>query len=95
MGWYRWDATDLILRIHLQPRASRDAFADIAPDFVRVRVTAPPVDGQANAHLQWWLADRFGVARSAVRLERGATSRCKQVRIQSPSRLPLPGLRHD
>lgn len=94
-GWYRWDGTDLILRIRLQPCARRDAFADPTPDFLRVCVTAPPVDGKANAHLQNWLAGRFGVRRSAVTLERGATCRSKQVRIQAPDRLPLPGLRRD
>lgn len=90
--WFRWDGQDLMLCIQLQPRSSRDAFADPGPGFLRVRVTAPPVDGKANDHLLRWLAGRFGVSRSAVTLERGTTSRSKLVRIRAPKQLPVPGI---
>ena len=49
--WYRWDGGDLLLSLKLQPRSSRDAFAEPWGERLRVRITAPPVDGQANAHL--------------------------------------------
>lgn len=88
--WYRWDGPDLVLELKLQPRASRDGFAEPQSGRLRVRVTAPPVDGRANAHLTAWLARQFGVARSAVSIESGQTSPLKRVRVQSPARLPAP-----
>lgn len=49
---------------------------------VVVRVTAPPVDGKANAALCAFLAERVGVPRSRVRVIRGMTSRDKLVRVE-------------
>jgi uncharacterized protein (TIGR00251 family) len=46
-----------------------------------VRVTAPPVDGRANAALCKLLARHYGVAPSKVSVVRGETSRDKLVRI--------------
>jgi len=59
-------------------------------DRLRVRVTAPPVEGKANAHLIRFLAKEFAVSARQVNLESGAGSRNKLVRIISPRRLPLP-----
>lgn len=81
---YHWDNEDLIIRLHVQPRASRNAFAGEHGDALKVHITAPPVDGKANAHLTRFLAREFGVARGAVELLAGETSRRKTFRIRSP-----------
>jgi uncharacterized protein (TIGR00251 family) len=47
-----------------------------------IRVTAPPVDGKANAALCAFVAQRIGVARSRVEVVRGMTSRDKIVRVE-------------
>jgi uncharacterized protein (TIGR00251 family) len=86
--WYRWDGPDLLLQLKLQPRASRDAFAGQQNDRQRIWITAPPVDGKANAHLLAWLARQFGVAKSSVTIESGQTGRLKRVRVKTPTRLP-------
>jgi hypothetical protein len=44
---------------------------------LRVRIAAPPVDGKANAALRDFLAERFGVPKSKVILEKGDSSRIK------------------
>lgn len=89
---YRWDGTDLILQVRVQPRASRDEWLEPpAADRFRVRVAAPPVDGQANAHLREYLAMLFDVAKSQVTLLTGETGRDKRLRIVAPRRLP-PGI---
>ncbi|ACO76565.1 hypothetical protein AvCA_03050 [Azotobacter vinelandii CA] len=93
MSWYRWDGEDLILACHLQPKASKDEFAGLHGERLKIRLTAPPVEGKANAHLLAFLAGVFGVPKSQVSLESGESNRQKRVRIRRPRQLPaLPGL---
>jgi len=93
VSFYRWDGEDLILDCHLQPKASKDAFAGLHGERLKIRLTAPPVDGKANAHLQAFLAKAFGVAKSQVSLESGELNRQKRLRIRAPQNLPpIPGL---
>lgn len=87
-GWYRWQGADLLLTVRLQPRASRDEIVGPHGDSLKVRITAPPVEGQANAHLIRYLATVFDVGRSQVALVSGDTSRTKQVRVTAPRHLP-------
>lgn len=89
--WYRWDGDDLILAVHIQPGARRDEIAGLHGERLKIRITAPPVDGKANTHLRRYLADCFDVAASAVELLAGTSGRDKRVRIRSPRRL-LPGM---
>lgn len=69
------------LKIRVQPRAAKNQVAGWLEDALKVRLTAPPVDGEANAALQRFLADYFGISRSAVQLLAGATSRTKVIRL--------------
>ena len=69
------------LSVRLTPRASRDAVALLADGSLAVRVTAPPVDGDANAALIKVVAKALGVAPSRVRLARGQRSRTKVLRV--------------
>ncbi|MBM7062367.1 YggU family protein [Pseudomonas sp. UL073] len=89
MSWFRWDGADLILACHLQPKASRDEFAGLHGERLKIRLTAPPVEGKANAQLLTFLAAAFGVAKTQVQLESGELNRHKRVRIHAPTRLPL------
>jgi uncharacterized protein (TIGR00251 family) len=66
----------------VQPRASRTELAGPHGGALRVRLTAPPVDGAANEPLVRLLAERLGVPRSAVRLDAGATGRSKVVTVE-------------
>ena len=69
------------LRVRVQPRAGRDEIAGERGGAILVRVTAPPVDGRANAALVKLLAKRTGVARGRFSVVRGERSRNKLVRI--------------
>ena len=89
MSWYHWDGADLLLALRVQPRAGRDAFGDPVGERLKLRLTAPPVEGKANAELTQFLAKAFGVPKARVQLESGAASRNKRVRILAPARLPL------
>jgi len=87
-GWYRWDGSQLVLQLVIQPKASHTAFCDVRNGRLKVRLTAAPSDGAANRCLIEFLADQFGVAKNAVDLIRGASSRQKTVAIDHPAILP-------
>jgi uncharacterized protein (TIGR00251 family) len=86
--WYRWQGTDLIVQVRVQPRAGRDEFADIQQGRLRVRLNAPPVDGKANTSLCRLLATAFQVPAGQICLLAGATSRDKRLCIHAPRRWP-------
>lgn len=79
---------DLLLRLYLQPKASRDQFIGEHGDELKIAITAPPVDGQANAHLIKFLSKQFGVSKSSICVEKGKQSRHKLVRIKHPKKTP-------
>jgi uncharacterized protein (TIGR00251 family) len=71
-----------LLHVRVQPRAARAGIDGWRPDgALGVRVTAAPVDGQANAAVGTVLAAALGVRTSAVQIVRGATGRDKYVRV--------------
>ncbi len=86
--WRREDAGALVLTLHVQPGAKRTALGGLHGDALKIRLAAPPVDGQANAELVRFLAAEFGVPQRHVSIVRGETSRQKVVRIESPAKRP-------
>lgn len=72
----------LIVRIHVQPKASKSEFVGLHGDRLKVRVQAKPVEGAANEAVIKLLAKTAGVPKSAVSLIRGATSRQKDFEIR-------------
>ena len=74
-------ATGCRFPVRVQSRASRDEVVGVQESHLRVRLTAPPVEGQANAALVDLLAKRLGVRRSAVSIVSGETGRLKWVEV--------------
>lgn len=81
---YRWSGEQLVLDCHLQPGASRIGFAGLHGDRLKIRISAPPVNGKANSMLLAFLAKAFGVSKQQVMLVSGQTGRQKRVAISSP-----------
>ncbi len=70
------------LAIRVTPRASRNEIAEVLDDgTIRIRLTAPPVDGKANQALVKFLAKILGVAPSAIEIVAGTTGRDKLVAV--------------
>ncbi|CNI20425.1 conserved hypothetical protein [Yersinia thracica] len=78
----------LALKLYIQPKASRDQIVGLHGDELKVAITAPPVDGQANAHLVKFIAKQFRVAKSQVIIEKGELGRHKQIKIVNPQQIP-------
>ncbi len=85
-AWF--DGDDLVLRLYIQPKASRDNIVGIHGDELKVAITAPPVDGKANAHLTKFLAKQCKVAKGLIDIEKGELGRHKQIRITDPTLIP-------
>ncbi|MCO6441905.1 MAG: DUF167 domain-containing protein [Nitrococcus mobilis] len=96
VGW-RWQGTDLILTVRVQPRAARDELKIGTDGQLRLRITAAPVEGKANEHLRRFLGHAFGVARSQVKVATGATRRNKRIVVQNadPAKARAIGLPKD
>lgn len=74
-----------MLQVRLTPRAAQDKIAGWEGDVLRVRVTAPPVEGRANEALLRLLASALDVPASRLRLARGQTQRNKVVAVEGLS----------
>jgi uncharacterized protein (TIGR00251 family) len=75
-------AKDTLVRVRVQPRASRDEILGWRADNVLgVRVTAAPVEGQANTAVACLVATALGLPRSAVTVARGERGRDKVLRV--------------
>jgi uncharacterized protein (TIGR00251 family) len=77
MTFVRDVAGGATLRVRVSARASRDELVGERDGALVVRLTAPPVEGQANAALVRFLARHLGVAPSAVSVAQGAKTRNK------------------
>ena len=73
---------EALISIRLQPRAKREEVVGERAGAIVVRVTAPPVDGKANAALCALIARTVEISPSRVHLVRGQTSRDKVVRVE-------------
>ena len=60
----------------------------LAGRVLKVRITAPAVDGKANEALREFLAKSLGLPKSKVTLERGSTSRVKMFTVPDGTTLP-------
>jgi uncharacterized protein (TIGR00251 family) len=79
--WQRRNGEELILTLHVQPGAKKTEIAGLHGDALKIRLAAPPVEGQANAKLIAFLAEKFEVPVRCVTLKQGETSRRKVVSI--------------
>ena len=68
--------------VRVQPRASRSELVGVHGDAMKVRLSAPPVDGAANEALVELIAELLGVGRRAVRIVSGESSRSKVVEVE-------------
>ena len=93
MSFYSWQGKSLIINCHLQPRASKDEFAGLHGQSLKIRIKAPLVDGKANDYLMKFLAKQFGVSKRSITIISGELSREKRIKIDDPQRIPnIPNL---
>lgn len=85
MGWLSPSSDGCIVTVKVTPRASKSGFIGADPEWLRVRLQAPPVDGKANVALVAFFADCFDMPKRAVEIVTGDTSRLKRVKLHGIS----------
>ncbi|HWR44758.1 DUF167 domain-containing protein [Sporomusa sp.] len=68
-------------KVRVQPRSSKSAVGGIIGDSLKINLTSPPVDGEANAACIAFIASLFKVAKSTVIITSGQTSRSKIIKV--------------
>jgi len=71
----------VVLRVHVQPGAGREAVIGTHGDALKVRVAAAPVSGRANDAVLSLLARELGIDRESLEITAGASSRIKRVKF--------------
>ena len=75
-------ADGIAIAVRVTPRSSRESLAAGTHDHFAARLTAPPVEGAANAALVPLVAKTFGVSKSAVTIVAGDTARLKRLQVR-------------
>jgi uncharacterized protein (TIGR00251 family) len=82
----REDEDGVVFKVSVQPAASREEVAGLHDRALRLRLTAPPIEGAANEACRVFLADLFHVSKGRVRIIRGHRSRRKWIHIRGATR---------
>ena len=77
--------TGIRFKIFVQPKASKNAIVGLHDDALKIRLTAPPVDGAANKLCVKYLSKITGFSKSDIEIVAGQSSRAKQILIKCPS----------
>ena len=76
----------ITIDVLVKPRSSRGGIEGVQEGKLKVRISAPPVDGKANEQLTEIISDALGVPKSGIEIIRGRTSRQKTLRVAGLSR---------
>ena len=83
-------SSGLLFKVHVQPRSSRNQVVGLHGDALKLKLTAPPVEGKANEACIGVLSEALGVPKSSLEIVSGQSSRLKQILLTcSSSRAPL------
>lgn len=80
---------DIILKIYLQPKSSKNEIVGPYRDGIKIKLTAPPLEGKANEALIRFLAKELGISPSCIEIIKGHHSREKTLKILEAFTKPL------
>lgn len=75
----------VLLRVYVQPRASRNGFTGVHGDAMKLAITTPPVDGKANTAVISFIASFLGLKKKDLKIKYGLQSRKKGILITNCS----------
>lgn len=71
----------IILPVRIQPRASKDEIVGEYNGALKIKLTSPPVEGEANRRCIEFLSKRFKIAKSHLEIIKGEKSKDKLIKI--------------
>ncbi len=71
----------VVFKIRVVPRSSRCELVEIQEDALKIKITAPPVEGKANEECIKFIADKLGVRKSRVAIIAGHKSKKKTIAV--------------
>jgi uncharacterized protein (TIGR00251 family) len=80
----REDKDGLIISVYVQPRSSKCSICGCHNQALKIKLTAPPVEGAANKQCLETLAKAIALPKSALEIVGGQTHRVKQIKIRLP-----------
>lgn len=84
MSWIRETVRGLEFKLLVQPRSAKNQIVGLHGDALKIKLTAPPVEGAANAMCIKFLAKCIGVPKSAIDIVSGQTGRNKRICVHWP-----------
>ncbi len=72
----------LNIQVQIQPGSSKDQIIGIHNGRLKIKISAPPVDGKVNQNLIEFIAKALGVSKSKIEIVKGRTSRLKTLKFQ-------------
>ena len=69
------------IEVQIQPRSSKDQIIGLHDGRIKIKISAPPVDGRANESLIEFMAKVLGVSKSKVEIVKGHTSKFKTLKV--------------
>lgn len=72
---------EITLKVYLQPKSSKNEVVGPYRDGIKIKVTAPPMEGKANEALIRFLAGALNVSPSCIEILKGRHSREKTLSI--------------
>ena len=83
MVWIKEENGAVIMNVLLQPRASKNELVGIQGDCLKIKVTSPPVENQANMRLCEYLSELIGISKRKIEVVKGEKTRIKKVKISA------------
>ena len=84
-SWLRSRADGALIDVYVQPRAGKSELAGMHESKLKIRLGAPPVDGEANKECVKFLAKLFGIPKSGIEIIQGHKSRHKTLLLRGLS----------
>lgn len=82
-AWYTQTNHIITLKTYVQPGAKHNEITGLHNDALKIRLTAPAIEGRANTALLKYIAELFDVSSANTTLKRGDTSRYKVIEIHN------------
>lgn len=83
---------DFAIKVLAKPGSKENGITGMTEEGLEVKISAPPVDGEANTELISYLSKLFGLRKSDLSLDRGSRSRTKTVTVSKSSGATLEKL---